>query len=143
MLSDVAATDACDRRAGPGWAGRESIWTASTRRMRMAGWGTWVPSRQASAGLEPVAQRRIGVDQVEASVAGMGPWGDVPVTEERGVGGDDDPAAQPRSASDEVGEEPVEPSVDEHGAEIDADMGALRRGRSRRPAQCAGEVAAR
>ena len=66
----------------------KSYWIASTRRVVMAGWGTWVPSLSA-AGLPAIPEaHRGGLERVEAAVTGMG-RGDIPVVDERSVGNDE------------------------------------------------------
>ena len=75
-------------------------------------------TRKPTPSLHPIAETRIPVEHIELAVAWMGPGGNVPLPNERGVRGNYDPAAEPRLPGHKVGQEPVQLAIDKHGSEI-------------------------
>ena len=100
---------------------------------------------QASAGPEAVADGWVGDQEVEAAVARVGTGGDVPAADEGGVGHHGDRAPPPLPAGDEVGDEPMEPAIEQGGAQVDGHVGRVVVAQPigvRSPAEGAGEITA-
>ena len=105
---DVARRRARRRAAGRSRAGRRPPGARCDAGVRHVGAGG-----QPAAGLQPVAERQVAVDDVEQAVAGWARGATSHSPEPLGVHRRHDPAAPPRPAGDEVGDEPVQPPVDE------------------------------
>ena len=76
---------------------------------------------QAPPGAEPLPGGKVGVEDVQQSVARMCPGGDVPVPEVGGVRGDPGPTPEPGTTCHEVGTEPVQPPIQEGRSEVNAE----------------------
>ncbi len=98
---------------------------------------------ESRSGLQTVAYREIGIEQIETAIAGMGPRSNVPGAYEGRVGGDEYSASKPGLSGYEMGHEPMELAVEERLAEVDGDMGGLGGGfesRAVRPPEGAVEI---
>ena len=77
---------------------------------------------EPGAHLEALVEGEVGVEHVEATVVGVAARRDVPVAEVLGVHRRHHAAPPPAVAGHEVGDEPVQPPVDEDGAEVDRQL---------------------
>ena len=67
------------------------------------GMGNVRAAHHASSRLDAVGDRHAGhLDGIEATVTGVGSWGNVPPSDKRRICGDDDPPAKPRAPGHEV-----------------------------------------
>ena len=80
---------------------------------------------QARSRLEAVPHRHRNVKRVEKPVVRVAARRNVPLAEVLRIHGGVHPAAPPTPAGHEVGDEPVQPSVDQHGPEVDREVHRL------------------
>lgn len=82
--------------------------------------GVWhmSPRRDATPGLQALAQCQIGIEDVEESVSGVAAWRHIPTPQPLGVHDHHDPTSQPRPARHEMTGEPELTAVYQRAGEV-------------------------